>query len=240
MSETKKEERTKWLPLESNPDVINKYVQNIGISTEKFEFQDIYGLDSELLAMVPRPVVAVMLLFPVTEIYQEYRQKQIDNLKDATNTVSPSVYFTKQTVSNACGTVALIHALANNKEILNIDCEKAFGKYLSNTQEMTPEQRAEYLKTDGSITSAHSQSAHEGQTETPSINDELELHFIAYIQKDGFLYELDGAKEFPINHGPANADNLLEKSVEVVRKLIELNPNENRFNLIGLAAKDQF
>lgn len=239
MPEEKQEQKIKWLPLESNPEVINKYVQNIGIDTEKFEFTDIYGLDSELLAMVPRPVLAVLLLFPVTKLYQEYRQKQIDALKESTQTVSPNVYFTKQTVSNACGTVALIHALANNKEALNIDCEKTFGKYLKNTQEMSPVERAEYLKTDDSMTSAHSECANEGQTETPSINEELELHFIAYVHKDGVLYELDGAKEFPINHGEACADNLLERSAEVIRKLIELNPNENRFNVIGLAPKEQ-
>jgi ubiquitin carboxyl-terminal hydrolase L3 len=221
MSETKKEElRVKWLPLESNPEVINKYVQNIGINTDLFEFTDIYGLDSELLAMVPKPCIAVLLLFPVTKLYQEYRDKQIEILKKNSQTVNPNVYFTRQTVSNACGTVALIHALANNKEILNIEINKTFGKFLQNTQEMTPAQRAEFLKSDDSMTSAHSESANEGQTETPSIDEELELHFIAYIQKDGVLYELDGAKEFPISHGEATAENLLEKSVEVVRKLI--------------------
>lgn len=160
--------------------------------------------------MVPRPCVALLLLFPVTPLYQEYRAKQVEALKEHVKDISPNVYFTRQTVSNACGTVALIHALANNKETLEIDCEKAFGKYLANTQALSPEERAEYLKTDDSITSAHSESAHEGQTETPSIEEELELHFIAYIQKDGFLYELDGAKEFPIKHGPACADDILE------------------------------
>merc|ERR1719223_704869 len=103
--------------------------------------------------MVPKPVIAVILLFPVTEIYQKYRETQIASLKDSDQKVSQNVYFTKQTVSNACGTVALIHALANNKDILDI-----------NTEKMLPNERAEYLKTDHSMTSAHSASAHEGQT----------------------------------------------------------------------------
>lgn len=45
----------------------------------------------------------------------------MEDTKTNNQTVSPNIYFTKQTVQNACGTVALIHALANNKNILNID-----------------------------------------------------------------------------------------------------------------------
>ena len=31
--------------------------------------------------------------------------------------VSPKLYFMRQTISNACGTVALMHALANNQQM---------------------------------------------------------------------------------------------------------------------------
>jgi len=227
----------RWLPLESNPEVINKYVNNIGVNTDKYEFVDIYGLDSELLAMVPRPVIAVLLLFPVTKIYQEYRAKLIENDKTTTHKISPNLYFTKQTVQNACGTVALIHALANNRKTLDIADDQAFGKYLRATQTMDPAERAEYLKTDSSITSAHHDSATSGQSETPNIDQDVDLHFIAFVLKDGDLYELDGARETPVNHGPTPSDQLLERTCELVKKLIELNPEEVRFNLIGLAAR---
>lgn len=64
---TKGETSARWLPLESNPDVINKYVSNMGVSTDQYEFVDIYGLDPELLQLVPKPVLAVLLLFPITK-----------------------------------------------------------------------------------------------------------------------------------------------------------------------------
>ena len=82
--------------------------------------------------MVPKPVIAVMLLFPVTKLYQDYRDKQVARCKDTNQVVSPNLYFTRQAVSNACGTVAMIHALANNKEILEIDGKNQLFKSLLN------------------------------------------------------------------------------------------------------------
>ena len=35
--------------------------------------------------------------------------------------ISKNLFFTKQTVQNACGAIAIIHALANNADVLTID-----------------------------------------------------------------------------------------------------------------------
>lgn len=58
--------------------------------------------------------------------YQDFRDQQIIKKKD--KTISSNLFYTKQTVQNACGTVALIHALANNKKTLDI--QSKFRKIL--------------------------------------------------------------------------------------------------------------
>ena len=45
---------------------------------------------------------------------------------------------------------------------------------------------------------------------TPNIEDDVDLHFIVFVEKDGDLYELDGAKPFPINHGTSHENTLHE------------------------------
>jgi ubiquitin carboxyl-terminal hydrolase L3 len=55
---------------------------------------------------------------------------------------------------------------------------------------------------------------------------------------DGHLYELDGRKKYPINHGPCNADEVLEKACAVVRSFMERDPEELRFTMLALAAPD--
>ena len=48
--------------------------------------------------------------------HENFRKKQIEELKG--QEVSPKVYFMKQTIGNSCGTIGLIHAVANNRDKL--------------------------------------------------------------------------------------------------------------------------
>ncbi|KAK4740805.1 hypothetical protein SAY87_024393 [Trapa incisa] len=97
----------RWLPLEANPDVMNQ---------NEAECFDMFGLDEELLEMVPKSVLAVLFLYPLTSQSEEERIQQ-DKLK---REYSDKVYFMKQTVGNACGTIGLLHAIGNITSEINL------------------------------------------------------------------------------------------------------------------------
>uniref|UniRef100_A0A673CV71 Ubiquitin carboxyl-terminal hydrolase n=1 Tax=Sphaeramia orbicularis TaxID=375764 RepID=A0A673CV71_9TELE len=177
----------RWLPLESNPEVCN-FLSSLGMKPT-WQFGDVYGLDPELLSMVPRPVCAVLLLFPVTEKYEAFKQEEEERLRDQQQ-ASSDVYFIKQTIGNACGTIGLIHAVANNLQHLEFEPDSSLKKFLQQTTKMTPEERAAFLEKDESIRVTHESSAQEGQTEAPSIDEKVNLHFIAFVNVGGQLFEL--------------------------------------------------
>ncbi|KAM3935623.1 ubiquitin carboxyl-terminal hydrolase isozyme L3 [Leptodactylus fuscus] len=224
----------RWLPLEANPDVSDSFLKQLGVGCS-WQFVDVYGLDPELLGLVPQPVCALLLLFPVTEKYERFRAEEEEKIKSHSQDVDSSVYFMKQTISNACGTIGLIHAVANNRDKLSFESDSALKKFLDDSSALSPEERAKFLEKDESIRVTHESSAQEGQSEAPSIDDKVDLHFVAFVNLHGHLYELDGRKPFPINHGKTCDDTLLEDAIEVCRKFMQREPDELRFTVVAFS-----
>ncbi len=49
---------------------------------------------------------------------KEEEKKQAEHIEKEGQTVHPEVYFMKQFVGNACGTVGILHALLNNQKTI--------------------------------------------------------------------------------------------------------------------------
>jgi ubiquitin carboxyl-terminal hydrolase L3 len=46
-----------WFPLESNPNVMNKYLKKLGLNTEEYSYHDVVSTEEWALQMVPQPVI---------------------------------------------------------------------------------------------------------------------------------------------------------------------------------------
>lgn len=224
----------RWLPLEANPDVMNQFVQGLGFHPDT-EFVDVYGFDEELLAMVPAPVLAVLFLFPVNDEVEEACQAELQKLGKEEHNVSDKVYFMRQTVGNACGTVALIHAIGNNLAQVQLAQGSYFERLFQVTSHLTPDERAEFLEKDDELEGAHSVAATAGDTTPPDLNTSVDLHFVCFVCVDGGLYELDGRRKQPIYHGSSTPQTLLGDAVKYIKAFIERSPNSVNFNVIALS-----
>ncbi|CAB4436423.1 unnamed protein product [Rhizophagus irregularis] len=223
--------KSKWLPLESNPQVMNDYVYKLGVSKD-WAYTDVLGLDDELLLMVPQPVKAVILLFPITENYEKDRKEEAKKIQENGQEVSSNVVFFRQTISNACGTIGLLHTLASNTDVIKID--GPLKSLLDKTKNLTPEERAKVLEEDEGLAEAHQASASSGQTKAPRADEDVNSHFAAFVEKDGSLYELDGRKPFPINHGKCT--DLLKDSAKIIKKFMNRDPDKIEFTVIALSS----
>ena len=87
---------TSWLPLESNPEVLNPFIRRLGVP-EDVAFCDVFGLDPELLMMVPQPCFALCLLFPSPKISPVRRQELREKVASEGGAKRPSdVFFIQQ------------------------------------------------------------------------------------------------------------------------------------------------
>jgi ubiquitin carboxyl-terminal hydrolase L3 len=225
----------KWLPLESNPEVIASFAHTLGLPAD-IGFHDVFGFEPDLLAMVPQPVHAVLLLFPITDTSEKARADEAVRIEREGQTVSKDVYYTRQTIGNACGTIGVLHAVGNNlHQYPEMPKECYFSEFFQNTKAMTPDERAAYLENDDSLETAHAGAVAAGETACPTLEEDINLHFVALVHVDGGLYELDGRKQTPVYHGVTSSETLLQDSVPVIQEFIKNAEGNVNFNAIAMA-----
>ncbi|CAH2102720.1 unnamed protein product [Euphydryas editha] len=219
------------IPMESNPEVMNKFLQKLGVPSN-WGIVDVMGLEPEILSLVPKPVVAVTLLFPISDAYEQYKQKEENDILSKGQEVSSNLFYMKQNIRNACGTVALVHGVANNTDKIQLN-DGPLKTFLEEAKELDANARGALFLKSESIINAHKELAQEGQT---NAEDPVNHHFITFVNIDGILYELDGSKAFPINHGKTTPDSFLEDAANICKKFMARDPEEVRFTVVALAA----
>lgn len=233
-----KTKKQRWFPLESNPSLINSYITKLGFDTSIYEFVDVFSTEDWALDMIGQPVAAVLMLYPLTDA-------QTNNTADdvvATAEMNDSVWFIKQRIGNACGTIGLLHALLNAPEGLRAYQPGSWLEGFANDCPipLDPFSKAERLEDDRTIAQMHDEATSDeaNATDRGDIDDSILTHFIALVCVNNNLYELDGRKDGPIHHGPTTQDSLLRDACVVVRKFMAKDPTEVRFTITALAPKE--
>ncbi|OJJ47959.1 hypothetical protein ASPZODRAFT_15403 [Penicilliopsis zonata CBS 506.65] len=232
-----------FVPLENNPEVMSHLVHQLGLSPS-LGFTDVYSIDEpDLLAFVPRPAHALLLVFPVSPSYESSRITEDTPLTEYTGSgpAEPVMWF-KQTIRNACGLIGLLHAVANGEPRKQVIAGSDLETLLRDAEPLEPLARADLLYESKALESAHADAARRGDTTAPDAGDNVDLHFVAFVcAADGNLWELDGRRKGPLARGALlpGEDALSDRALDMgVRRFLKNeaqagNP-DLRFSLISL------
>ncbi|CAN9218815.1 unnamed protein product [Alternaria alternata] len=236
--------RKRFIPLENNPDVMSALVHKLGLS-EKLAFHDVFSIDEpELLAFVPRPAHALLLVFPVSKTYEKFRvQEDQDKTEYQGHGPDEEVVWYKQTIGNACGLIGLLHGVSNGSARAHIKPDSNLAKLVNDAIPLKPIERADLLYESEALESAHQDAASGGDTAAPEADSDVDLHYVCFIKSDkNHLWELDGRRKGPLDRGALAPDEdvLSEKALDLgvrsfLKREAEAGGGELRFSLITLA-----
>eukprot|EP00965_Chrysotila_dentata_P260216 6213823-Pleurochrysis_carterae.AAC.4 len=191
-----------WIGLESNPEVMTQYAEELGVSSS-WGFTDCFGFDADALSYVPKPCVAAIFLYPFSLV--EARKRAVGAQRGETN---PRVWHMKQSVANACGAVAIMHAVMNNLDRLGRS-SRFLDDFKDSTRSSSAEARG--LAFAPAVREIHSGIAARGQTDAPRPTADLDFHFLSYVEVDNRLYELGVYRQLHIHfYMPAFASSIWE------------------------------
>merc|ERR1719326_1305106 len=111
-----------------------------------------------------------------------------------------------------------MHAVANS-DMVPLAADSLLAKFVKSTAGMSAADRGKALLTCGAIKELSDKCASSdgASTACPDTDDKVMAHFIAFVHKDGSLFEMDGRKAFPIHHGDTTPKTLLFDAVKVIK-----------------------
>jgi Ubiquitin carboxyl-terminal hydrolase, family 1 len=211
------------------------------------QVEEIYDLKKP----IESPVYGFIFLFRWIEERRARRKlaESID-IYQRDDEIVNSIFFAHQIVPNSCATHALLSILLNCS---NIDLGSTLTRMKNHTIDMTPENKGYAIGNTPELAFAHNSHAmpqarrrHEriaGATTSSRIGIPTSraaceaFHFISFVPINGHLFELDGLKPFPMDHGTWNQDeDWTDKFRRVITNRIEISNGEQdiRFNLMAV------
>ncbi|KAH3816861.1 hypothetical protein DPMN_118384, partial [Dreissena polymorpha] len=116
-----------------------------------------------------------------------------------------SIFFAQQMIPNSCATHALLSVLLNCEKVTLGETLAHLKTYSSN---MNPENKGYAIGNIPELARAHNSHARKEVSHLPeklqgmTVRTMEAFHFVSYVPINGHLFELDGLKPYPIDHGP--------------------------------------
>uniref|UniRef100_A0A182NM32 Ubiquitin carboxyl-terminal hydrolase n=1 Tax=Anopheles dirus TaxID=7168 RepID=A0A182NM32_9DIPT len=221
-----------WCLIESDPGVFTELIKEFGV--DGVQVEELWSLDDDSFKDL-EPVHGLVFLFkwvkddePAGSIVQDSRLEKI--------------FFAKQVINNACATQAILSILLNATHTdINLGTTLADFKEFACTFDAYNKGLA--LSNASQIRTVHNSFARQTlfELDNKSSGKEDVFHFVGYVPIDGRLYELDGLKEGPIDHGAVGPG---QQWLQVVRPIIEkrilkYSKGEIHFNLMAIVSDRQ-
>ncbi|KAI1354374.1 ubiquitin C-terminal hydrolase L3 [Xylaria sp. FL0043] len=210
--------RKYFIPLESNPELFTEVIHKLGMS-KRLVFHDLLTLspsDKDLLSFVPRPVLALILVIPAPDGYAariREEEKEVP-LHDKAGD-EEDVMFYHQTIGNACGLYAALHAVSNGEARSFIEPSTHIARLIERCTPLNSAQRIEALESDEELAAAHASVGARGNTAPP---EDLTS------RKSGRLYQLEGCRKAPLDLACVlgeDEDMLSAKALDAVKGFVE-------------------
>jgi ubiquitin carboxyl-terminal hydrolase L3 len=228
---------------------MNALAPKLGLSPD-LQFYDVYSLtDPDLLSLIPRPVLALLVIIPLTPAWHANREAEDASKGEYTGKgeQEPVIWF-KQTIGHACGSIGLIHCLLNGPAKEFITPNSTLSHLREDAIPLAMKERAQLLYDSKELEESHQSVAEIGDTAAPSAEqgDRLGQHFVAFVKEDGKLWELEGGRNGLVCRGSLGEgeDVLSEKAVGLgLGRVMELERKAGggdlRFSCIALARREE-
>ncbi|KAH8745670.1 ubiquitin carboxyl-terminal hydrolase, family 1 [Diaporthe sp. PMI_573] len=229
--------RKHFIPLESNPDVFNNLIHLLG-STDDLSFQDVISLDEP--SLLPRPAIAMILVFPTTDRYAEHITIEDSKLDEPNyNNNDEDIVWFKQLINNACGLYGVLHALCNGCARTMHRPDSLIARLLKDCSSLPSTERSRLLEDSAELEEVYSKVARQGSSKVPEdAKDEVDYHYVCFVRshKSGHLYELDGDRKGPRDTGLLleSDDVLVPEGLNLIRNYMNREERNENFGLLAL------
>ena len=229
-----------WLELESDPGLFTLLVHEYG--AEGVQVDEVYDINKEIKG----PVYGFIFLFKWIEERRARRKPGNENFVEDPEVIN-SMFFAHQSIHNSCATHALLSILMN---IQGVNIGPTLKRIKHFTDGMDPESKGYVIGNLPKLAHIHNSYAKPERQKLPEKLSKSEagitcksaidtFHFVSYVPINGRLFELDGLKPFPIDHGPWQSN---EEWTDHFRRIIAERLGMNigapyqdiRFNLMAV------